>query len=550
MKRFIAILMLFLFVVSPISANRGKLLFRVMEGASDALVELMPELARSSTEVTRFQQELVSTNLNAAFGYLGLRADRTRDSLMARLDSLPVTDNERAAHRDLLDFLNGDGPVSSNDIALVLESLRYFAVHYRDNKEGFFFPCPGCRGTDDNPIRMILNSGIVDIAESKVPNERVELDNLLNSELARREFPILDPGKMARIPLEYKQVWALMFQVSNYGQGYFKTIADAVIDGMKASEIPSENILDPRKTISDNRFYRLLFVESLSLEEVEIWTDIIKRVFNQKSIPEIRHGNERTMNGYAAFAERFYDSNMAKTFQTIERNFQHREDREALGWEEFLGTVDEYVASRVKQRGADGRTPKELLALGTVEAVKNAGDLMRREIERIENESPTDLRAAIMFAEGLLDDPYIAEAFRRNSRNSLEGEGEDQQLLRSLADLLVFLDDNPYIVRTVITKARDLVTGNRVDTENIVRRTAFAVFEEWFDPDTVEAVRNADNLVRTDMVNVEPEDRRAALTAFEELFDDPTIPTILKAFFKNTDSWVEELRGQGQGLNQ
>ena len=543
MKRFIVVLMLFLLVVSPISANRGTLLLMAAEGLAGPLVKLMPEFKEVSTEVTILRQELMRKDLHNASARLGLPAGMTSDSLVARLDSLPVNDKDREIHRNLLGFLTGDGPVPYRDVTRTLEDLRYLAVHYGDSKgEGsFFFPCPGC-GPGDSP-RRILNSDIVNIAKTKVPTERVELERLLNSALAGRKISILYPTEMDDIPLEYKQVWALMFQVANYGQGYFKTIADAVLDGMKTLQVSYEDTIffqySTKRLLYPQyfaRFYRLLFVEKLSLEEVEIWIDIINRIYNKKP-DDLPYGERyKTMNGYAAIAEEQHDSDMANVFPS-------KELREEMGWEEFSGTVDEYVASVVSGRRD---TFKELFDSSTVEAVRNAGTLMRRDImERIRHQesSRRGLRAAVVLAEELFDDPDIIEAFR-NARNFLERNEitEGGGVLRSVAaDLLVFLYDNPNVAELFVRNATQLVVTHRMDIEievgKSVRETVLDAFGQWLGYDTIDAIRNADNLVRTKMAGVEGQDRRTVLTALEELVGDP----VIIGFLRYIENWVEQL---------
>ena len=416
MKRCVATLMLFLFVVSPISANRGKLLFMVLEGPVGAMAKLISGVDEVSAEVTSLREGLIRKDLKTAFRNLRHPAHMTSDSLMARLNSLPVRDNDRATHRNLIDFLNGDGPVPYEDVARNLDALRYFAVHYGNSKRGLFFPCPECGATDDKPLRMILNSEIVDIAKIHVPTERVQLENLLNSELARREFPILGSEEMAGIPLEYKQVWALLFQVSNYGQGHFKTIAQAILGGLKAIGISSKDLLYSRYS---TRLYRLLFVEEFSSEEMEIWTDIINRVFDRQPPSDIPYERYKPMNGYAAYAEKYHGSQMGMAFHgTLDDSFISDDIKRQLDWRFFNGTVDDYVASIVGDRRPDF---KELFDSSTVEAVTNAGTLMRRDMERTEDKARRNLLATIAFTEGLFHDSNVQSSPLEMPETPLKG---------------------------------------------------------------------------------------------------------------------------------
>ena len=232
--------------------------------------------------------------------------------------------------------------------------------------EGTPFPCPGSRAG----FRVILNNEVDNIAKTKIPtiDERVELENLLNHELAARNLPVLSPSELAEIPLEYKQIWVLVTQVSRFGQGPFGRIASAIFDGMESAVKRRDSssishflyIQDGTTEYSPylNRFYRLLFVEELYMEEAYLWAEIIDRFFQEQG--NLRNGGSYEGSiGQAVFAERYFDSDMGKAFKEFKkleyaalyisgrrqsRNLTRESRNLVMNWVDFQGTVDEYVA--------------------------------------------------------------------------------------------------------------------------------------------------------------------------------------------------------------
>ena len=414
MKRLLVTLMLSLLMVSPLSAQGPAL--RAVAAATESVVGALfaRVLKRSSEQNANIRlttlNRLINRDVHPALKSLGLPAHTTPNELVAKLNSLPITDHEdQAIRREVIAFLtNNDGVISEGSAIRNLGALGSLVMSY--GGKGLSFPCPGCGTPDNDFFRVILHGEIEYIARTRIPKaeERIQLDNILNNALAQREIhPLLDSSDLADIPLEYKQIWALMIQVSNFGQGYFKAIADAVLDGMMATGKHPKDLFSSQSSI---RFYRLLFAENFTREEVEIWTDIIKRFFQQESGDSVFTMNQyQGMNGLAAYAEKYYSSDMGQVFKLTGANEGSHSITKVIlrvgaSWEKIQGTVDHYVRMKAIARRANVEALKDLFDSSTIEVLENARTLMSRDIN--------------LFIEQP-ESPYTTDSFR-NVSNSLE----------------------------------------------------------------------------------------------------------------------------------
>ena len=161
---------------------------------------------------------------------------------------------------------------------------------------------------------------------------------------------------MAEIPLDNKQVWVLMTQVARFGQGHLRTIARRVLDGMAATGMSSKDLLYSRHS---NRFYRLLFMEDLSVRQMQLWLDIIDEFFFERNSGFNFKERYWSKFGHTFFAEKYTNSNMgeaiekAREFLDLNRHWFEIElpsplgeadVRRILNWAKFYGTVDEFLA--------------------------------------------------------------------------------------------------------------------------------------------------------------------------------------------------------------
>ena len=383
MVRPVTVLMLSLAMAPSLSANFCRVLLLAAELATERMPDLLtrtivrPNLSPQEQLDAYYRGiswedwsdkkenlQLVVASRTVAFKHLGLPVGTTSDELVAKLKSLPITDRQhQQARQHLIAFFNSDhsGRLLSHEfIGRHLGILTSLSIHYGGHG-GILFPCPGCETTK---FRRIQNSEVSRIAKTRVPQDQVQLENLLNYELILGDLPMLSPFELAEIPLEHKQVWVLMTQISRYGQGPFKTIADAVLNGMSTTGMHSKDLLYSQHS---NRFYRLLFVENLSLAEVKIWTEIINKFFIQEDNVGFKK-RYRGGIGHAVFAESNHGSHMGEAIEGAVTILNEREKFHGglsrrffsedsitieLDWRHFRGTVDEYVSVQARQYELD-----------------------------------------------------------------------------------------------------------------------------------------------------------------------------------------------------
>ena len=197
MKRPVIVLVLSLVMSPSLSANLG--LGKVLFLAAEVAVERMPDLLKKTIARPRLSPQeqldeyyravsvkewlgkkenlqLLVASRHTALRRLGLPDGTTVNVLVAKLESLPITDRQHQELRQqLVSFFNNSdassGFLSHDVMDHHFRILRNLSMRYGDN-EKIVFPCPGC-GTED--FRPILNSEIERIAKEKIPQEEVEL---------------------------------------------------------------------------------------------------------------------------------------------------------------------------------------------------------------------------------------------------------------------------------------------------------------------------------------------------------------------------------------